>query len=70
MVREYRICHVCGGKMFKCVNKVTFRKNGSFYDIPDVTFYQCPKCGEKVFDAAEVKRIESEMKKHTEVSGE
>ena len=59
---EYKVCHICGGKMDKCVNSVTFRKDDKYYEIPNVTYYQCPICREKVFDAAEIKRIDNELR--------
>lgn len=64
---SYKICHKCGGKMPKHVNEVSFRKNGRFYNIPNVTFFQCENCGEKIFEAAEAKRIDTLLKNPEDV---
>lgn len=56
------LCEQCGHKMCEHVNSATFRKNGHYIEIPDVTFFQCQCCRNKVFEQAEMQRIKSILK--------
>ena len=56
------LCEQCGHKMLKHANSVTFRKNGRYIEVPDVTFFQCQHCRNKVFEQAEMQRIKNILK--------
>ena len=63
-MRNYKICHQCGGNMLKVKDSMPFWKNGKCYNIPNVAYFQCEKCGEKVFEATEAKRIDTFLRKN------
>ena len=44
--------------MLKVKDSMPFWKNGKCYNIPNVAYFRCEKCGEKVFEATEAKRID------------
>lgn len=53
------VCPNCGNKNLKKVRKtVTGTRQGKRYSAPSVEFYECPDCGERVYDPAAVQQIE------------
>jgi YgiT-type zinc finger domain-containing protein len=53
------VCPTCGSKNIKKVRKtVTGTRHGKRYSAPDVEFYECPECGERVYDPLAIKQIE------------
>jgi YgiT-type zinc finger domain-containing protein len=53
------ICPSCGGKNIKKVRKmVTGSRGGKHYSAPNIEFYECPDCGERVYDSVAMRRIE------------
>ena len=59
------VCPSCGSTNIKKVKKlVTGTRNGKRYSAPDIEFYECPDCGERVYDPAAIRRIE----KHSNVT--
>ena len=53
------ICPNCGNKNLKKVRKaVTGTRQGKRYSSPAVEFYECPDCGERIYDAAAIRQIE------------
>jgi len=55
---NYKICHECGSKMLPCIITKTFRCNGKDVEVQDINAYKCVQCGEVVFTADELARIE------------
>jgi YgiT-type zinc finger domain-containing protein len=57
---EITRCPTCGSNDIK---KVRRRWNGQFegkgYTVPNVEFYECPRCDEKIFDRDAMQRIET-----------
>lgn len=52
-------CPTCGGKRIKKVRKtVTGTREGRRYSAPDIEFYECPDCDEKVYEAEAIRQIE------------
>ena len=52
-------CPTCGSGNIKSVRRTwsgVFR--GHAYKVPNVRFYECPHCGEKVFDPEAVRKIQ------------
>ena len=53
------VCPSCGGTKIK---KVRRNASGEFegrqYTVPSLKFYECPDCGEKVYDRDAMQRIE------------
>ena len=59
------VCPNCYGKNLKKVRKtVTGTREGKRYSIPAVEFYECPDCGEKVYDPAAMRQIEQRSHAH------
>ena len=53
-------CPNCGsGRIQKVSRDVTRRVRGEAYTVPNLTFYECPACGERVYDREAVRRIEA-----------
>ena len=57
---EIKSCPSCGSARIKRVRRdwtAEFRNRS--YTVPNLEFYECPKCGERVYDRAAMRRIES-----------
>ena len=53
------VCPNCGNKNLRKVRKaVTGTRQGKRYSAPAVEFYECPDCGERVYDPAAIRQIE------------
>jgi YgiT-type zinc finger domain-containing protein len=53
-------CPTCGSREIRKVRRdfaAEFR--GQPYTVPDLEFFECPACGEKVFDREAMRRIEA-----------
>ncbi len=56
---EIKTCPTCGSREIKRVKKVWRGKyQGKAYSVPSLSFYECPDCGEKVYDRDAMHRIE------------
>ncbi len=59
---KFRIktCPTCGSDRIKRVTRdLTRIYKGGEYTVPMLEFYECPNCGEKVFDHKAMLKIES-----------
>jgi YgiT-type zinc finger domain-containing protein len=57
---QIRICPTCGSDKIKRVKRDLSRSfKGQPYTVPMVEFYECPNCGEKVYDHEAMLKIES-----------
>lgn len=57
---EISFCPTCGSKNIKCKRQdFTETVKEQTYTVPDLEFYECPDCGEKLFDAAAMRKIEA-----------
>ncbi len=57
---EITVCPNCGSDRIKCVRKsVSGRVRGKRYTVPNVQYYECPVCGEKVYDREAMRKIEA-----------
>jgi YgiT-type zinc finger domain-containing protein len=58
-ILQITICPNCGSKKIK---KVRRNWSGKFqdqcYTVPALEFYECPVCGEKVYDRQAMRKIE------------
>jgi len=53
------VCPSCGGKNIKKVRRVvTGNRQGKRYSAPDIEFYECSDCGERVYDPSAMRQIE------------
>lgn len=59
------LCPSCGNKNLKKVRKaVSGTRQGKRYSAPAVEFYECPDCGERIYDSSAIRQIEQ----HSSVS--
>ena len=53
------VCPNCSSKNLKKVRKtVSGTRQGKRYSVPGVEFYECPDCGERIYDQAAMRQIE------------
>lgn len=53
-------CPSCGSKRIKRVRRDATRNfKGEEYTVPDLEYYECPDCGEKVYDREAMRQIEA-----------
>jgi YgiT-type zinc finger domain-containing protein len=53
-------CPSCGSKRIKRVRRDATRNfKGKEYTVPDLEYYECPDCGEKVYDREAMRQIEA-----------
>lgn len=54
------ICPTCGSPRIQHVRKdVPGEFQGQCYTVPMVEFYECPDCGEKLYDRTAMRQIEA-----------
>ncbi len=54
-----RQCPTCGSRRIRRVRRdLAGEFEGRVYTVPDLEFFECPACGEKVFDKAAMRKIE------------
>ncbi len=52
-------CPTCGSRKIKKVRRNwSAKSHGKSYTVPLLEFYECPVCGEKIFDRQAMRRIE------------
>jgi YgiT-type zinc finger domain-containing protein len=53
-------CPSCGGKKIKSVRgNWTGNFKGETYTVPNLEYYECPDCGEKVYDREAMRQVEA-----------
>jgi len=56
---KIKICPTCGSSGIKRVKKDWKGEyQGKKYSVPSLSFYECPDCGERVYDRDAMHRIE------------
>jgi YgiT-type zinc finger domain-containing protein len=59
-VFRIKICPTCGSEKIKKVRRdLIGRFAERSYTVPSLEFYECPDCGEKVYDRDAMQKIES-----------
>lgn len=54
------ICPSCrGNKIEKVQRNWTGKYKGKTYTVPNLEYYECPDCGEKVYDRQAMRKIEA-----------
>lgn len=55
-----KTCPICGSdKIGRVVRDITRNYKGQNYTVPKVVYYDCPNCGEKVYDREAMRKIEA-----------
>ena len=53
-------CPNCGSDQIKLVRRTwTDEYQGQSYTVPDLPYYECPTCGEKVYGREAMRKIEA-----------
>jgi YgiT-type zinc finger domain-containing protein len=53
-------CPTCGSKKLKKVRRDFSNEfQGQKYTVPDLDFYECVNCGERIYDPQAMRRIEA-----------
>jgi YgiT-type zinc finger domain-containing protein len=56
---QIQICPTCGSREIKKLRRnLTGRFAGQSYSVPSLEYYECPNCGEKIYDREAIRRIE------------
>ena len=68
---QITICPSCGSDGIKRVQQDwTSKFQGQSYTVPSLEFYECPNCGERIYDRQAMRRIEAHSpafdKRHVE----
>ena len=54
------ICPTCGSDKIKKVRRNwTGKVQSKTYNVPNLEYYECPDCGEKVYDREAMRKIEA-----------
>jgi YgiT-type zinc finger domain-containing protein len=54
------LCPTCGSdKINKVRRNWTGKFRGKTYTVPALEFYECPNCGERIYDPQAVRKIEA-----------
>lgn len=57
---QIKICPTCGSdKIRRVVRDITRKCKEQTYTVPKAEFYDCPNCGEKVYDREAMLKIEA-----------
>ena len=57
---QITICPSCGSdKIKKMQHDWTGKFQGRSYTVPSLEFYECPDCGERIYDRQAIRRIET-----------
>ncbi len=54
------ICPSCGSDRIRKVRKNRVNRfEGKTYTVPNLEYYECPQCGEKIYDRQAMRKIEA-----------
>ncbi len=57
---EITHCPVCGSDQIQLLKQDwTGKFQGQVYVVPDLTFYECAQCGERIYDRVAMRKIEA-----------
>ena len=57
---DIKTCPTCGSRRIKRVRRtVTRQARGKRYTVPQLTFHECPNCGEQVYCPEAMEKIEA-----------
>jgi YgiT-type zinc finger domain-containing protein len=60
MLKTISVCPSCGSNTLKKVRRNwTGKVNGQTYVVPDLEYYICSQCGEKIYDRQAMRKIEA-----------
>ena len=53
------VCPVCGGKVNKIRENWIGEYQGQKYIVPDLEYYECEDCAERIYDRDAMRKIEA-----------
>jgi len=57
---DLKTCPTCGSRRIRRVRRnVTRTSQGREFNVPNLTFHECPDCGEQVYSPEAMERIEA-----------
>jgi YgiT-type zinc finger domain-containing protein len=57
---EIKTCPTCGSDKIKKVQRDLVREfQGQSYTVPSLEFYECPNCGERLYDREAVQKMQA-----------
>ena len=57
---DIRTCPTCGSKKIKKIRgNLTREFEGEKYSVPNVEYYECPDCGERIYGREAVRKIQA-----------
>jgi YgiT-type zinc finger domain-containing protein len=57
---DIRTCPSCGSKKIRKVRgRISREYEGLKYSVPDVEYYECPDCGERIYGIEAVRKIQA-----------
>jgi len=71
MMLNITVCPSCGSRRIRKVRRDwTGEFQGQTYVVPGLEFYECPQCGERVYDRDAMRRIEAQSPAFAELHAE
>jgi len=59
---EITTCPTCGGKRIRRLRQDWKDEyQGVAYEVPDLEYFECPDCGEKIYDRSAMRKIEAHL---------
>ncbi len=66
---DLKTCPTCGSARIRRVRRTVRRTClGKRYAVPNLTFHECPDCGEQVYSPEAMARIEAHRPKPTRIT--
>ncbi len=57
---EITTCPTCSSKRIRRIRQNWKDEyQGAVYEVPDLEYYECPDCGEKIYDRRAMRKIEA-----------
>jgi YgiT-type zinc finger domain-containing protein len=66
---EHKTCPTCGSKRIRKVRKtVTRTSRGTSFTVPNLTYHECPDCGEEIYSPEAMEKVEAHRPKRDQAA--